>query len=220
MRKIILLLPLVLSACVTSGGKYQDYLRMYGMQEPAVDNFIHCYDYGCKRRMQVALPDYTQKRLKQNFTPTAKSPEKERQQISTAIKIFEEDIGAITGTENDKRGTFRLYEDDDEKYNNFQQDCIDESTNTTIYLGLLEKMKLLKFHRPIFAANRQPFTTGLPWWHQTAAIEELETGEKFAVDSWFRDNGHLAFIVPMDEWKDGWIPPKPPEATETAKTTE
>lgn len=84
----------------------------------------------------------------------------ERDKISKAIQIFETDIGNITGTKNDKRGTFRLYQDDAPSTKNFQQDCIDESTNTTIYLGLLEQLGYLELHKPVFAANRQPFKSG------------------------------------------------------------
>ena len=28
----------------------------------------------------------------------------------------------------------------------------------------------------------------------------------YAVDSWFEDNGHAAYMVPLDEWYAGWIP--------------
>ena len=39
-------------------------------------------------------------------------------------------------------------------------------------------------------------------------MEEIETGQKYAVDSWFEDNGHPAHIVPLIEWKKGWKPQK------------
>ena len=200
MKKLALLSVLFLSGCLNASGKYQDYLRLYGLPEPSLENFVHCYDYGCKTKVNVALPAATQQRLKQNFMPIPQNAEAERLKISTAIKIFEDDIGAMTGTANDKRGTFRLYQDSNKKYDSFQQDCTDESTNTTIYLGLLEKMGLLQFHRPIFAASRQPFVTGVPWWHQTAAVENIHTGEKFAVDSW---SVIMAMMPLLSLWMNG-----------------
>lgn len=211
--KQLLLLPLLFLTACGADGKYTDYLRMSDIAAPTPERFTHCYDYGCQKRAYVALSAETQKNLKQNFKPTAKTSEQEKRQIETAIKIFEDDIGAAVGTKNDKRGTFRLYQDGDASTRSFQQDCIDESTNTTIYLGLMEQMGLLKFHKPIFPANRQPFLSGSPWWHQTAVMKDLESGEKYAVDSWFRDNGHPAFVVPLQEWKDGWLPPKLPSET-------
>ena len=217
MKKLTLLSVLLLSACNNASGNYKDYLRLYGLPAPTTSDFIHCYDYGCKTQVRVALSKATQQRLKNNFSPSAKNAEKERTQISTAIKIFEKDIGAVTGTENDKHGTFRLYQDDNQKYDRFQQDCTDESTNTTIYLGLLEQMGFLQFHKPVFPATRQPIFSGNTWWHQTAVIEDIQTKEKYAVDSWFRDNGYPAFIVPLEEWKEGWHPPKLPDTAAKAE---
>jgi hypothetical protein len=208
MKKVLLFSSLLFISC-SPNGNYKNYLKLHGLPAPAINSFIHCYDYGCQSRAIVHLPSQTQKKLNALFTPAPKTPEAERKKIAKAIKIFEDDIGAMTGTMNDKHGTFRLYQDNSERYDSYQQDCVDESTNTTTYLGLLEEMGLLKFHRPVFAATRQPFLSGRAWWHQTAVIENIESGEKFAVDSWFRDNGHPAFIVPLKEWKNGWVPPKP-----------
>ena len=113
------------------------------------------------------------------------------------------------GTESDKRGTFRILEDNDSnKYNpRFQQDCVDETTNTTTYLLLLDQMELLHYHSPGFPVNRSP-TVAAPWWHRSATIMEKETQAKYVVDSWFHDNGKAAEIVSVAAWKDGWNPPK------------
>ena len=195
--------------CACSGGTANDYLRMKNILPPTPENFIHCYDYGCKSKALVSLPKPTLQRLKKNFKPTPKTAESERQKIAAAIQIFEQDIGDLVGTKNDKFGTFRLYQDDAEKTKRFQQDCVDESTNTTIYLSLLEQLGFIKFHDVGFPESRQPFFGGSVWWHQTATMTEKETGERYAVDSWFQDNGHPAFIVPLKEWKDGWRPEQP-----------
>lgn len=203
--KYFVLFPVFLLISCGAAGNYKDYLRMHNIPPPTPENFIHCHSYGCQTPVQVALPNTTKDKVKKLFTPAVKNAQAEREKIAQAIKIFETDIGALTGTDNDKRGTFRLYE---EEIEGLQQDCIDESTNTTIYLGLMDEIGFLKFHKPIFPANRQPFLGGAPWWHQTAVIQDIETHEKFAVDSWFRDNGHAAFIVPLQEWKEGWMAPK------------
>ncbi len=206
-RIIVYCFCFVLCACVDSD--YKHYLNLYNIQPPKQNNFTHCFNYGCQTHQNVALPEATSQALQQLFiTPVAISAQEERVKISQAIQIFETDIGALTGTKNDKHGTFRLYQDDAPSTASFQQDCIDESTNTTIYLALLENMGLLKFHKPAFPANRQPFLHGARWWHQTAVIIDTTTNEKFAVDSWFFDNGAPAAIVPLKEWKNGWRPPK------------
>ena len=42
--------------------------------------------------------------------------------------------------------------------------------------------------------------------HQTAVIIDRATGERFAVDTWFYDNGEPAEVIPMDDWFYGWHP--------------
>ena len=197
---------LLLTSCQT--GRYENYLNLYDIKPPTQSNLTHCFNYGCQTRRNLALPQKTSVKLHKLFKHPSKTAKTERKRISKAIQIFETDIGAITGTKNDKHGTFRLYQDDTETTSSFQQDCIDESTNTTIYMALLEKMGFLKFYKPVFPTTRQPFLNGSKWWHQTAVIEEIENGKKYAVDSWFFDNGAPAAIVPLKEWKNGWHPPK------------
>lgn len=48
------------------------------------------------------------------------------------------------------------------------------------------------------------------WPHSTAVMHEKSTGERFAVDSWFYDNGVAASIVPFKLWKSGYIPEDSP----------
>ncbi|HPF78075.1 MAG TPA: hypothetical protein PLF01_02175 [Alphaproteobacteria bacterium] len=207
MRKYCLpVLCLILGGC--SGGNYQDYLRMQDIQPPTTEKFTHCYNYGCQTKVVLPLPSYTQDKLRKLFNPAPKTAEEERQKVSAAIGIFETDIGEIAGTKDDYHGTFRLYQDDSDTTRKFQQDCVDESTNTTTYLGLLKAMDLLKFHEPAFPTARQPFANGNHWWHQTAVMRDTQSNILYAVDSWFRDNGYPAFVVPLEEWKDGWSPPK------------
>lgn len=197
---------LLLASCQGSNPQY--YLNLYDIKPPSTKNFTHCFNYGCQTHRNVELPAKTERKLHKLFKPPAKTAKIERTRISKAIQIFETDIGALTGTKNDKHGTFKLYQDNAKTTQSFQQDCIDESTNTTIYLTLLNNMKLLKFHTPTFPASRQPFTGGSAWWHQTATMKEINTGERYAVDSWFFDNGAPAAIVPLKTWKKGWRPPK------------
>jgi hypothetical protein len=116
--------------------------------------------------------------------------------------MLEQKIGAKTNTANDVAGTFGTV-------GKYQLDCVDESTNTTIFLALLEKNKLLKFHKVSAPMARTPFTGlagGRFWPHQTAVIFENASGQAYAVDSWFRDNGFPADIVNLNDWLYGWGP--------------
>ena len=193
------------SACVAAGNGHLHYLSMRHIPQPTVERFTHCFNYGCDQRVALALPPETIEELTALFTPASTDRAQERERIRRAIALFEQEVGPLAGTQHDIRGTFRLYQHDDVKGR--QHDCIDESTNTTIYITLLAQLGHLRYYRPGFPTSRQPFLGGAPWWHQTAVIEDRTTGEKFAVDSWFKDNGYPPYIVPYTAWKDGWMPP-------------
>lgn len=210
MRLILILCVCALSACTRNAplDDYSHYLRNKNIPAVSKNTFPHCYDYGCKTIKMVSLTDQQWNQINQNFKPTPKNARTERVQIAKAIQSFEIIVGGITGTQHDKHGTFRLYQDKDVKYNRFQQDCVDESTNTTVYLSLLHQSGLIKFHRPTQPQSRQPFLGGNRWWHQTSTIRDLETGQQYAVDSWFEDNGKPAHIVDIKTWFNGWKPYK------------
>ncbi len=139
------------------------------------------------------------KAIKKVFTPAPRDAQAERSAIAKAVGAFEVIAGAQTGTSNDIGGTFY-------KFGPGQLDCVDESINTTIYLNMLEQSALMRFHHVLSPTARLPIIHAGRWPHQSAVIEDIESGERFVVDSWFHDNGVVAEIVSIKEWKDGWKP--------------
>jgi hypothetical protein len=115
---------------------------------------------------------------------------------------MEKIVGAKNGTSTDHAGTF-----DNADYAG-QLDCNDEAINTTTYLRLLKINGLMNFHAIEDMRTRNFFFTG--WPHTTAVIREIKTGERYAVDSWFYDNGRPATIVPFAQWKDNYQPADSP----------
>lgn len=87
-----------------------------------------------------------------------------------------------------------------------QHDCVDESLNTTIYLTLLERKGLLKFHSVGTPTVRLPLIHAGRWPHQTATMIDTQSQIPYAVDSWFHDNGFPAEIIALEKWKKGWKP--------------
>ena len=83
-------------------------------------------------------------------------------------------------------------------------DCIDEATNSTVYLRLLKNAGLLHFHSQAYRLSRG----GLIRPHNTATIIEIESNTHYAVDSWFGHNGEQPVIIPLTLWKSGWKPNK------------
>ncbi|WP_275098405.1 hypothetical protein [Sedimenticola hydrogenitrophicus] len=166
---------------------------------PTPDNFSICFDNSCQSIRQLALPDHRWQEIRDIFRAGAHSPEEERRLIGQAVARLERIIGGMTGTANDKGAN----ETSDNPLDH-RMDCIDESTNTTSYLYLLQQDGLLRWHR-----LRDPVTRGFfffGWPHTTAVIEAREDRRLWAVDSWFHDNGIAPEILPLEHWKQGWSP--------------
>ena len=112
-------------------------------------------------------------------------------------------VGKQTGTDADRGGNWSGFG------RAGQMDCIDESTNSTTYLRMLEKEGYLNHHRVVDRATRYGIFVGAP--HTTAVIQENSSQTLYAVDSWFFDNGELPVIVKLSEWRTGWRPGKQQE---------
>ena len=199
-RLAFIIAALSLSACVSQDFKtYERYLQSKRVPAPTIERFPHCHSYGCPKHDLIELNSRNWNDIEKVFKPKPKNAEQERKRIEIAIGKFESIVGPLAGTDVDVGDTFK-------KTGEGQLDCVDESTNTTIYLDLLKQKGLLKFHDIEQPQIRLPFVGGGFWVHQTAVIRDNETGEKYAVDSWFDDNGHPAYVVPFDDWKHGWKP--------------
>lgn len=70
---------------------------------------------------------------------------------------------------------------------------------------LLQVDHLLKWHTVETRTSRGLGTLQVP--HFTAVIRDQSDNMRYAVDSWFLDNGHPPFIVPLSVWERGWRPP-------------
>ncbi|MCC7304871.1 MAG: hypothetical protein IT558_01275 [Alphaproteobacteria bacterium] len=200
MRTYTLFFMAFLAGCAGTSDSYKMYLQKRGLTEaPTTKSFQHCHGYGCQVVSDIALTKKEWQSIERIFKPKARNAEKEREKIKKAIGLFEKLAGAKDGTSEDIAGTFR-------KTGRNQLDCVDESTNTTLYLSLLESQKLLRFHTLRPPMMRLPIINAGRWPHQTAVIVETKTGIPYAVDSWFHDNGTDAEIIDLKTWKEGWKP--------------
>jgi len=163
-----------------------------GLPQTALSSeFVICYDFGCKSMLAIDFDDDQWQAIRQIFTPSAQSPSQEKQQIRHSIALMEQFSGKMVGTEQDQGGN---YNGEDLP---FQQDCIDESTNTYQYLLALQHRDLLRWHQLGLKQRR------IRWFftHWTATIRQLDSGEVFAVDSWYRDNGEPPYIQKLEDWR-------------------
>jgi hypothetical protein len=167
---------------------------------PVVDSFPVCYGYGCHTVQHVTLSDEQWLTLGTLFSPPANNAATEREQIALAIAQMERFVGSKTNTNDDLPGTFEaLFQD-----LSHQMDCVDEATNTTVYLKLFRERQWITFHQEKARINRGFFFNG--WPHTAGMIEELATEHRFAVDSWFHKNGVAPEIIPTKLWYSGWHP--------------
>jgi len=155
--------------------------------------FHVCYDFECTSRQPVSLTDAEWLMIRRLFMPMPSSPDAERQRIRQAIALFETQVGRYTGTSAD------LGENPAETGKPGQMDCIDESTNTTTYLALLQDAGLLRWHTIGKRIMRRRWVFGQHW---GASIMDTTDGQRYVVDSWHLDNGEPPFIQKIADWLD------------------
>lgn len=194
---LILLLPLAANAALS------DINRIY-RQIPALHGFDFCSGGGCAEVTHVSLTDEEWQSVERIFRQAGEITDAahERGLIARAIGALESIVGDKTNTTADRAGTFG-----NSDYPG-QLDCNDEAINSTTYMRLMRQNGLLRFHEVEDTRTRNFFFTG--WPHSAAVIQETASGELFAVDSWFYDNGYPAVIVPFSLWKSGYIPEDSP----------
>ena len=157
-----------------------------------------CYDFGCKRRSIVPLTPGDWQGVAGWFASPADTPAAEREQIRRAIGWMEVVIGRYTPTHKDL--AFDLPAANNEHAALFpgQLDCIDEAVNTTVYMRLFESMGLLRHHRVVEQAYRRAVFDQ----HWAGQIEQMKSGKRYVVDSWFYPNGHLPVVQATEDWAD------------------
>lgn len=198
---VLFLLLGLLSACggANRSRSHEEWLARRNIPLPTQEAFPNCYGNGCRKVVTLSLSGQDRTDLDALFSPPSQDAAQERARIAEAIGFLERTTGAVTGTTRDVAGTFG-------SFGPTQTDCVDEATNSTVYLSLLEQRKLLRFHTLRGPAVRLPIFSGTGWPHTTAVVTETATGKAFAVDSWFEDGGKPAHVVPLDLWSDGWHP--------------
>ncbi|HSR02621.1 MAG TPA: hypothetical protein VLM20_07475 [Methylophilaceae bacterium] len=177
--------------------EFADIQQIY-RKTPYLHEFSFCQGGGCAKMSQLSLSQADWQPIVELFEPPPQNAALERQYIAKAIGLLEQIVGNKTGTSNDRAGTFGNSDFSG------QQDCNDEAINTTTYMRLLRQAGYMRFHEIEDMRTRNFFFNG--WPHTTAVIHEIKTKERYAVDSWFYDNGAPATIVPFKEWKDNFFP--------------
>lgn len=155
-----------------------------------------CYNYGCAAEDLVVFTDARLDWVR-NLMTAATDAEMEREYLALVIGKFYAWAGQQTPINADRGGNFA---DGGEPGS---MDCIDHSTTTKRFLTLLSRQGLLRFHRVRDADWRQYRLIGQ---HFSAVILDVMAERRYAVDSWFVDNGQPAVILPIEDWLEGGGP--------------
>lgn len=193
----VLLILGVLAVCSHALAGSDEMTRVL-RQQAEISAFEICHAGGCARVSQTGLDQQAWQRVAGACDRPLETAEAERDCIAFSIGEFEALVGPRTGTDTDRGGTFG-----NSAYPG-QMDCNDEAINTTTYLRLMEMHGLLRHHTIEDIRTRGFFFNR--WPHTTAVIRELESGQRYAVDAWFYDNGYPAVVLPFEIWKSGWKP--------------
>ena len=159
------------------------------------DEVTICYNYGCHAKAQVNFNEAQLAPL-QRLLAEAADAAAERKAISLVIGRMYAIAGEQTPVWRDKGGNFA------DSGENGQMDCIDHSTNTHVFLSLLELNGWLRFHTALEPVRRVRFLIAVHW---SALIREKKTDSEYAVDSWYVDNGRPAFVIPIEDWRSGRV---------------
>jgi hypothetical protein len=169
----------------------------------ADDEVIVCYNYGCSARATVRFSSAQIKQVVSQLA-AARDAAEERRLVSRAIGQLYAWAGEQSPIHADRAGNYA------DGGVNGEMDCIDHSTTTTRFLQLLAQWDALHFHRVGPVIRR-----GWVFQHFTATLDELPPSAaeampttvstsaqvpRYAVDSWFVDNGQPAVVLPLSEW--------------------
>ncbi|MEN0059733.1 MAG: hypothetical protein AAGB31_12915 [Bdellovibrio sp.] len=158
---------------------------------------LTCWAWSCSASASVQLREVEWQKIDTLFQPIATSAREERKQIRLAMGLFEKIVGELNGQTKFDLGA----PNSKGKGKPGQTDCVDESTNSTRYLKFLKARGLLRFHQVTEIEMRfNKAWMPLLGQHFTATIQDLKTSQRYAVDTWWYDNGTPAVIQKLDAW--------------------
>lgn len=166
------------------------WYRDRGATQPLTDRPVYCHGYGCEFQTPVPIDAAAVSALQRMFAGHQSNAAEERKAISEAVRWWERRASPLTGGPPRQHGS-----DIGHAHHLGATDCIDEATNSTTILIVLEQRGLLKFHTVQRPASRGYIVNA----HSTAVIQE-KGGEAWVVDMWMHDMGEAPDIMTLTRW--------------------
>ena len=179
-------------------GPPEYHFQEFKARSPERNTVFVCHAYGCAQQTPVKFGPEQIKAIAEVMRKTKKadSAGEERRAVAYAVGWMENYSGEIVGTKADRPGM-----DYDGAGDATQQDCVDEATNTTAYMIILQENGLLKYHTVGRPFSRGNILLGVSNWpHWTGVLWETSNKQKWAVDSWIGPNGENPAVVEAERW--------------------
>ncbi len=192
------------------GGPPELHFKEYNAPPPRGNKITVCHAHGCQKQETFTFTsaDINDLAVLMDYTRSSDTPLGERRAVGYAIAWMERRVGPATGTAKDRAslGFFNA---------SGQLDCVDEATNATSYLMVLENNGLLRHHTVIRPFSKASF---FRWPHFAAMMKERRSGRVYAVDSGVGPNGTNPAILLASKWyiNDGIDAPASPPARRVA----
>ena len=180
LKKEFLILSVILLAGCAKGNGIS--MMPYSSKSDWPGEFKLCHGFSCSEKSLVTLDEKQWNKVAAVFKKPAKTPEKEREQITKAVAILEAE-----STKDAKLAP------DFGEANTFENDQAQDEA------GLLE------YHDAAPPIHRGFLVDG-QWPHNSGAVKEKNSGEIYAIDSYYFDSGKPPAVVPIDVWLDEWRP--------------
>ena len=200
----VILLAAGLSACVSGGGDDpRIHYAHFETDAPQGNRITVCHAYSCKLQTPYTFKakDLAEISAIMKKVKRADTPFEERRAVAYSIAHIEVKVGAKLGIK-DRPGMQWAAAGRPS-----QQDCVDEATNTTSYLLVLQANGLIKQHTVERTMSKDKLVKGILtlrpvkyWPHFAAVLQEKATGQKWAVDSWLFANGENPAVVKVEDW--------------------
>ena len=163
-----------------------------------------CYNWSCATRRTVSFPARDIARVREQMAICPGNDLHERlQRIRIGIwqmeSLAEKQLPILVNDEGENEKDRGLAG---------RTDCIDNSTNTRTYLHVLMDLGEIEGWTMASPEIRNRFDVNTVHW--TAVLRNETDGQPWSIDSWYRPNGHLPFVMPLGEWRQerfGWEPP-------------
>lgn len=185
------------------GGPPELHFKEYNALPPRGNTVTVCHAHGCQKQETFTFTsaDIDDLATIMDYVRGGETAEGERRAVAYAVGWMERRVGPATGTAWDRASLEFMNASG-------QLDCVDEATNATSYLLVLQSNGLLRHHFVIRPFSKASF---FKWPHFAAMMQQRSTGRVYAVDSGVGPNGANPAITPASEWyiDDGYTAPDP-----------